>query len=57
MELGTAIALFVWGTFAVSEILRLRRRGAGTFDDSFEPRDQIADALQAEGAATMPGAL
>lgn len=40
MELGTAFVLLVWGALAVSVILRLTRRGARTFDDSFERRDQ-----------------
>jgi len=40
VELGTAILLAVWGALVASVILRLRRRGAETFDGNFEPRDR-----------------
>ena len=40
MELGTIIILAIWGAFAASVILRLRRRGSDTFDDRFEGRDR-----------------
>lgn len=40
MDVSAAIVLGVWGAFAASVILRLRREQSSAFDDRFTPRDQ-----------------
>lgn len=40
MSLAAALVLALWGAFAVSVVLRLRRRGRAAFDDRFTPDDR-----------------
>ena len=40
MDLPTLLVLGLWSLFAVATAMRLRRRGAQTFDDRFTPPDR-----------------